>query len=110
MAKIYFRKIKAGSMSIEDVPLRWREATQALLDEDEAARAAEAAKAAQEAQEAQEAAAETPVATTTSILDGMTVAQLKEYAANNNIDITGLTLKADIRAAIEAAEAQNGEG
>ena len=50
------------------------------------------------------------MATTTSILDGMTVAQLKEYAANNNIDITGLTLKADIRAAIEAAEAQNGEG
>lgn len=109
MAKIYFRKIKAGSMSIEDVPLRWREATQALLDADEAARAAEAAKEAQEAQEAQEAT-ETPVATTTSILDGMTVAQLKEYAANNNIDITGLTLKADIRAAIEAAEAQNGEG
>ena len=109
MAKIYFRKIKAGSMSIEEVPPRWREATQALLDEDEAARAAEAAKEAQEAQEAQEAA-ETPVATTTSILDGMTVAQLKEYAANNNIDITGLTLKADIRAAIEAAEAQNGEG
>ena len=97
MAKIYFRKIKAGSMSIEEVPLRWREATQALLDADEAARAAEAAK-------------EATVATTTSILDGMTVAQLKEYAANNNIDITGLTLKADIRAAIEAAEAQNGEG
>lgn len=103
MAKIYFRKIKAGSMSIEEVPLRWREATQALLDADEAARAAEAAKEAQEA-------TETPVATTTGILDGMTVAQLKEYAANNNIDITGLTLKADIRAAIEAAEAQNGEG
>lgn len=103
MAKIYFRKIKAGSMSIEEVPLRWREATQALLDEDEAARAEEAAKETQEA-------TETPVATTTSILDGMTVAQLKEYAANNNIDITGLTLKADIRAAIEAAEAQNGEG
>ena len=103
MAKIYFRKIKAGSMSIEEVPLRWREATQALLDEDEAARAAEAAGEAQEA-------TETPVATTTSILDGMTVAQLKEYAANNNIDITGLTLKADIRAAIEAAEAQNEEG
>ena len=98
MAKIYFRKIKAGSMSIEEVPLRWREATQALLDADEAVRAAEAAKEAQEA----------TVATTTSILDGMTVAQLKEYAANNNIDITGLTLKADIRAAIEAAEAQNG--
>ena len=103
MAKIYFRKIKAGSMSIEEVPLRWREATQALLDADEAARAAEAAKEAQEA-------TETPVATTTSILDGMTVAQLKEYAANNNINITGLTLKADNRAAIEAAEAQNGEG
>lgn len=90
-------------MSIEEVPLRWREATKALLDEDEAARAAEAAKEAREA-------TETPVATTTSILDGMTVAQLKEYAANNNIDITGLTLKADIRAAIEAAEAKNGEG
>ncbi len=104
MAKIYFRKIKAGSMSIEEVPLRWREATQALLDEDEAARAAEAAKEAQAATEA------TVAATTTSILDGMTVAQLKEYAANHNIDITGLTLKADIRAAIEAAEAQNGEG
>lgn len=103
MAKIYFRKIKAGSMSIEEVPLRWREATKALLDEDEAARAAETAKEAREA-------TETPVATTTSILDGMTVAQLKEYAANNNIDITGLTLKADIRAAIEAAEAKNGEG
>ena len=87
-------------MSIEEVPLRWREATQALLDEDEAA------KEAQEATEATEAT----TATTTSILDGMTVAQLKEYAANNNIDITGLTLKADIRAAIEAAEAQNGEG
>ena len=104
MAKIYFRKIKAGSMSIEEVPLRWREATQALLDEDEAARAAEAAKEAQAATEA------TVAATTTSILDGMTVAQLKEYAANHNSDITGLTLKADIRAAIEAAEAQNGEG
>lgn len=51
-----------------------------------------------------------PVAATTSILDGMTVAQLKEYATNNNINITGLTLKADIRAAIEAAEAQNEEG
>ena len=100
MAKIYFRKIKAGSMSIEEVPLRWREATQALLDADEAVRAAEAAKEAQEV----------TVATTASILDGMTVAQLKEYAANNNIDITGLILKADIRAAIEAAEAQNGEG
>lgn len=97
MAKIYFRKIKAGSMVIEEVPLRWREATQALLDEDEAAKATEAAN-------------EAPVATTASIFDGMTVAQLKEYAANNNIDITGLTLKADIKAAIKAAEAQNREG
>lgn len=32
MAKIYARKIKAGTMSIEDVPQRWRDATQALLD------------------------------------------------------------------------------
>ena len=32
MAKIYARKIRAGTMSIEDVPQRWREATQALLE------------------------------------------------------------------------------
>lgn len=32
MAKIYARKIKAGTMSIEDVPQRWRNATQALLE------------------------------------------------------------------------------
>ena len=32
MAKIYARKIRAGSMSIEDVPQRWRDATQALLE------------------------------------------------------------------------------
>ena len=31
MAKIYARKIRAGTMSIEDVPQRWRDATQALL-------------------------------------------------------------------------------
>lgn len=42
---------------------------------------------------------------TVSILDGMTVAQLKEYAANQGIDLGGATKKADIRAAIEAAEA-----
>lgn len=32
MAKIYYRRIVAGDMSIEDVPMRWRAATQALLD------------------------------------------------------------------------------
>lgn len=32
MAKIYARKIKTGTMSIEDVPQRWRDATQALLE------------------------------------------------------------------------------
>ncbi len=32
MAKIYARKIRAGTMSIEDVPKRWRDATQALLE------------------------------------------------------------------------------
>lgn len=32
MAKIYARKIKASTMSIEDVPQRWRDATQALLE------------------------------------------------------------------------------
>ena len=34
MAKIYYRKIKAGEMTIDDVPTRWREAVQALLDAD----------------------------------------------------------------------------
>ena len=33
MAKIYARKIRAGTMSIEDVPQRWRDATQALLED-----------------------------------------------------------------------------
>lgn len=34
MAKIYYRKIKAGYMTIEQVPARWRDAVQALLDAD----------------------------------------------------------------------------
>ena len=42
---------------------------------------------------------------TVSILDGMTVVQLKEYADNQGVDLGGATKKADIRAAIEAAEA-----
>ena len=32
MAKIYARKIRAGTLRLEDVPQRWRDATQALLD------------------------------------------------------------------------------
>ena len=32
MAKIYYRKILTGEMTIEDVPARWREEVQALLD------------------------------------------------------------------------------
>lgn len=32
MAKIYYRRIKAGDMTIEQVPERWREQVQALLD------------------------------------------------------------------------------
>lgn len=32
MAKIYFKRIKAGLMTIEDVPERWRAAVQAMLD------------------------------------------------------------------------------
>lgn len=35
MAKVYYRKIKAGGMTIEEVPARWREAVQALLDADD---------------------------------------------------------------------------
>ena len=33
MAKIYFRKIKAGEMILEEVPARWRAAVAALLEE-----------------------------------------------------------------------------
>lgn len=36
MAKIYYNRIKAGIMTIEDVPVRWRSAVQKLLDENEA--------------------------------------------------------------------------
>lgn len=32
MAKIYYRKILAGQMTIEEVPERWRDAVRALLD------------------------------------------------------------------------------
>lgn len=35
MAKIYYRKIKAGEMTIDQVPERWRAAVQELLDADE---------------------------------------------------------------------------
>ena len=35
MAKIYYRKIKRGEMTVNDVPERWRAAVQALLDADE---------------------------------------------------------------------------
>ena len=33
MAKIYVRKIKAGLMTIDDVPARWREEVERLLGE-----------------------------------------------------------------------------
>ena len=33
MAKIYYNRIKAGIMTIEDVPERWRAAVQKMLDE-----------------------------------------------------------------------------
>lgn len=33
MVNIYVRKIKAGEMTIEEVPARWREAVQKKLDE-----------------------------------------------------------------------------
>lgn len=32
MVKIYVRRIKAGGMTIGDVPLRWREAVREALD------------------------------------------------------------------------------
>lgn len=37
MAKIYVRRIKAGLMGIDDVPTRWREQVEKLLQEEEAA-------------------------------------------------------------------------
>ena len=33
MAKIYYRRIVAGKMTLEEVPARWREEVQKLLDE-----------------------------------------------------------------------------
>ncbi len=35
MAKIYYNRIKRGLMTIEDVPDRWRNEVQRMLDEDE---------------------------------------------------------------------------
>lgn len=35
MAKIYYKRIVAGLMTIEEVPARWRAAVQAMLDENE---------------------------------------------------------------------------
>lgn len=35
MAKIYYKRIKAGIMTIDEVPARWRDAVQKLLDEDQ---------------------------------------------------------------------------
>jgi hypothetical protein len=32
MAKIYFRRIKEGIMTLDEVPLRWRDEVEALLD------------------------------------------------------------------------------
>lgn len=32
MAKIYYNRIKAGKWTIEDVPERWREDVQKMLD------------------------------------------------------------------------------
>jgi len=33
MVKIYVRKIKAGQMTIDDVPIRWREEVKKALEE-----------------------------------------------------------------------------
>ncbi len=37
MPKLYCKRIKAGTMTIEDVPEHWRAAVQALLDAETAA-------------------------------------------------------------------------
>lgn len=35
MVKFYVRQIKAGKMTLEEVPARWYEAVKAALEEDE---------------------------------------------------------------------------
>lgn len=35
MVKIYVRKIKAGQMTLENVPSRWHDAVESALNEDE---------------------------------------------------------------------------
>ena len=35
MAQIYYRRIKDGAITIDDVPERWRSAVQELLDADD---------------------------------------------------------------------------
>lgn len=35
MAKIYYKRIEAGIMTIDEVPERWRAQVQALIDADE---------------------------------------------------------------------------
>lgn len=35
MAKIYVRRIKAGLMSLEDVPMLWREKVKQMLEQEE---------------------------------------------------------------------------
>lgn len=35
MAKIYYKKIKAGQMTIDEVPERWRAEVEEMLKEDE---------------------------------------------------------------------------
>lgn len=35
MVKIYVRKIKAGQMTLDEVPARWHDAVEAALNEDE---------------------------------------------------------------------------
>lgn len=34
MAKIYYKRIKAGIMTIEDVPDKWRKAVEEMLEKD----------------------------------------------------------------------------
>ncbi|MGO5314026.1 CD1375 family protein [Bilifractor sp. LCP19S3_H10] len=34
MAKIYYKRIKAGLMTIEDVPDKWRKAVEEMLEKD----------------------------------------------------------------------------
>ncbi len=58
MAKIYYYRVRDKKMSIDEVPERWREATQGLLDADKTTGVSEDTPAAESVTEGSAEAAE----------------------------------------------------